>query len=172
MRLALALTLLLCAPAYAHEPAASHAHGHAAAGHETTPAAPVPVQRTEEGAVYGAALPEPTPAPVGIDTIAAKPEPLLGKSGAFSGRIAQVCQKQGCWMVLAGERGEYARVFMHEHSFSVPKDASGEAVVYGTLSESKVTAEEVAHLKKDGAAAPAARELRIDATSVLIRDAG
>jgi hypothetical protein len=163
MRLALALSLLLCAPAWAHEPSA---------GHENTPAAPVPVQRTEEGAVYGAALPEPTPAPVGIDTIAAKPEPLLGKAGAFSGRIAQVCQKQGCWLVLAGEHGELARVFMHDHGFSVPKDASGDAVVYGTLSEKRLSAGEIEHLKKDGAAAPAARELQIDATSVLIRDAG
>lgn len=167
MRTVLALSLLLALPAYAHDPAA-HAHG----GHENAPAAPVPVARTADGAVYGAALPQPAPTAIDIDAIAAKPEALLSTRGAFSGRIAQVCQKQGCWLVLAGEHGGYARVVMHDHAFGVPKDASGEAVVYGTLSESTPSAEEVAHLKQDGATEPAARELRIDATSVLIRGAG
>lgn len=162
MRIALALSLLLCAQAHAHDPAE----------HKNAPAAPTPVQRSAEGALYGAKLAQPAPAPVGIDAVAAKPDAALGRAGAFSGRITQVCQKQGCWLVLTGDSGEFARVFMHDHTFSVPKDARGEAVVYGTLGEKKLTAEEVAHLKKDGAAAPAERELQIEATSVLIRDAG
>jgi hypothetical protein len=132
----------------------------------------VPVQKTADGAVYGARLAEVAPAAVSLDSVVAKPEASLGKAGAFSGRITQVCQKQGCWLVLSADNGDFARVFMHDHAFSVPKDASGEAIVYGTLSEKKLSAEELAHLKKDGAAAPAERELQIDATSVVIRAAG
>ena len=107
-----------------------------------------------------------------MDLAASSPAAHIGKAGAYSGRITSVCQAQGCWLVLSGEQGEFARVLMHEHGFSVPKDARGEAVVYGTLSEKQRSAEELAHLAKDGAKEPAARELEIDATSVVIRNAG
>lgn len=164
MRLALAFSLLFAGTAAAHD--------HAAAGHEHAPGAPVAVQQTAAGAVYGAALPSaPAPA-VPMDVAAANTGAHIGKAGAYSGRITSVCQAQGCWLVLSGEQGEFARVLMHAHGFSVPKDARGEAVVYGTLSEKQRTPEELAHLAKDGAKDPAARELEIDATSVVIRSAG
>ena len=172
MPLALVLALTLpCGFALAHEPA----HGESAPamhGHERIPAAATPVQRVADGAVYGAALPTPASAAVSLDDVVARPDALLGKSGAFIGRITEVCQKMGCWLVLSAENGEFARVVMHDHAFGVPKDAKGEAVVYGTLGRKALSAEEAEHLKKDGAAAPAARELQIDATSVLIRGAG
>ena len=164
MRIALALSLLLAGHAGAHDhPSSDRSHATAAA---------TPVHADKAGSVYGAALPEHAPAPVAIETVAANTSAHVGRSGAWSGRIAEVCQKQGCWLVLTGEHGELARVFMHDHAFSVPKNASGAAIVYGTLSEKQLSADEVAHLAKDGANAPAARELQIDATSVLIRDAG
>jgi Domain of unknown function (DUF4920) len=165
MRFAVALCVSLLAGTAA-------AHDHAAAGHEHAPGAPVAVQQTTDGAVYGAILSEARPAAVPIDVAAANPAEHLGKAGAYSGRITSVCQAQGCWLVLSGEQGEFARVLMHEHGFSVPKDARGEAVVYGTLAEKQRSAEELAHLAKDGAKEAAARELEIDATSVVIRGAG
>jgi hypothetical protein len=164
MRLALALSPLFAGTAAAHE--------HAAAGHEHAPGAPVAVQQTADGAVYGAVLPETPPEAVPMDLAASSPAAHIGKAGAYSGRITSVCQAQGCWLVLSGEQGEFARVLMHGHGFSVPKNARGEAVVYGTLSEKQRSAEELAHLAKDGAKEPAARELEIDATSVVIRNAG
>jgi hypothetical protein len=164
MRMVLALSLLFAGSAAAHD--------HAAAGHEHAPGAPVAVQQTASGAVYGAILPAaPVPA-VPMELAATNAAAHLGKVGAFSGRITSVCQAQGCWLVLSGEQGEFARVLMHEHGFSVPKDARGEAVVYGTLSEKQRSAEELAHLAKDGAKDPAATELEINATSVVIRNAG
>ncbi len=165
MRFAVALCVSLLAGTAA-------AHDHAAAGHEHAPGAPVAVQQTTDGAVYGAILSEARPAAVPIDVAAANPAEHLGKAGAYSGRITSVCQAQGCWLVLSGEQGEFARVLMHEHGFSVPKDARGEAVVYGTLAQKQRSADELAHLAKDGAKETAARELEIDATSVVIRGAG
>lgn len=167
MRLAFALSLLLAAPAFAHDHADKAGHMH-----EAAMTAAKPVQTTPDGAVYGAKLPEATPSAVSLDSVVAKPDALLGKTGAFSGRITEVCQEMGCWMVLAADNGEFVRVVMHDHAFGVPKDAKGEAVVYGTLAEKTLSAKETAHLKKDGAKAPATRELQIDATSVLIRNAG
>jgi len=168
MRILLSICLIVSIGALAHDEASS-AKAH---GHEKAPAAAVPVQRTAEGAVYGARLPDSAPVPVRLDDVVARPAGMLGKTGAFSGRITQVCQKMGCWMVLGADNGEFARVFMHDHAFGIPKDATGEAVVYGTLDEKVWSQDEIDHLKKDGAEPPAARELRIDATSVLIRDAG
>jgi hypothetical protein len=164
MRTALLLCLLVSTSALAHEPVTE-----ASAGHERTPAAAIPVQRNGSGAVYGAALAENPRAPVSIEDASSNPSAHTGRPGAYSGRITEVCQKKGCWLVLAGEHGELARVFMHDHAFSVPKDATGEAIVYGTLSQKQLSAEEVAHLAEDGAGVPAERELQIDATSVLIR---
>ncbi len=162
MRLALALSLLLAAPAFAHDHAADHDKAKAVQ----------PVQTTADGAVYGAEWPQSAPAAIRLDEAIAKPDALLGKTGAFSGRITELCQKMGCWMVLGTDNGEFARVVMHDHAFGVPKDAKGEAVVYGTLGEKAMSEKEIEHLKKDGASAPAKRELQIDATSVLIRNAG
>lgn len=194
MRLALALALLVALPVAAHEhdahdhaamhaqaavevPAAGHDHAahaeHADHGKHEAALVAKPVAMTAEGAVYGAVLPASLPAILSLDAVVADPAPHLGKPGAFSGRITEVCQMQGCWMVLAAENGDFARVLMHDHAFGVPKDSGGgSAVVYGTLAEKILSDEEAAHLKGDGASAKAGRELQIDATSVLIRSAG
>ncbi len=166
MRILVLATVLFAAPAFAHD------HETAATGHEREPAAPVPVETTAEGAVYGAALPKDAPAAIGIDAAVKNPSAYTGKTLAFSGEITQVCRKKGCWLVLTGADGGYARVAMHDHAFGVPTTAKGSAVVYGTLSEKVFSAAEIEHLRKDGATAPAERELSIDALSVLIHGAG
>jgi hypothetical protein len=165
MRTALMFTLLLAGAAGAHE-------HEPAAGHERAPGAPVAVHADARGSVFGAALPKDLPTAVSIDRAAGDPKQHAGKLAAYSGRITQVCQKQGCWLVLSGDDGGFARVAMHDHAFSVPKDASGPAIVYGTLSEKINDQAEIDHLVKDGAKAPAPRELAIDAVSVLIPAAG
>lgn len=158
MKNVILLGLLLVTPAFADQAEDKH--------HEKATAS-VPVEQTASGNVYGTRMPEPMPAAVSIDTVAASVADYVGKPMAFSGRVTEVCQNSGCWVVLAGENGRYARVNMHEHSFGVPKDTSGPAVVYGTLTEKKLGADEIAHLKKEGSK-PAEVELHIDAVSVLI----
>lgn len=157
MRTLILLPLLACASAYAHE--------------EREPAPPVPVATTAEGKVYGAAWPAQAKT-WNLDAAADRVAALQGKPLAFSGRITEVCQKMGCWLVLSGEQGQFARVFMHDHGYSVPKDATGPALVYGTLTEKRLGATEVAHLVDDGAKPGSDRELQIDALSVLIRGEG
>lgn len=152
------LSLLISASAFADE----------GAGHHEKAFTATPVEMTDAGAVYGARLPASMPAAVSIDTASASVADHAGKQGAFSGRITEVCQKMGCWVVLTGENGQFARVTMHDHAFGVPKDSSGPAIVYGTLSEKTLSDDEIEHLKKDGAAKPALTELQIDAVSVLI----
>lgn len=90
----------------------------------------------------------------------------------FSGRITEVCQTKGCWVMLEHE-GQVARVMMKDHSFFVPKDARGEAVVYGTLSEKTLDEKMAKHLAEDaGRSEPVAlREYRIVALSIALPEA-
>lgn len=153
----------LAAQVQAHE---GHGHGSHAppAGHETTPAGPTPIATGNGGSYYGA--PMPKSAPQLISKVAEKPEAHTTAPQAFKGRITEICQNQGCWLVLE-DNGAFARVFMSGHSFSVPRDARSEAVVYGTLKVKQLDATEIEHLASEGSR-PQAQELQIDATSVWI----
>ena len=96
---------------------------------------------------YGKALPAIAPVPV-ADAVAAFDQ-HAGKPQRFSGRIVEVCQAEGCWMVLE-DNGQTARVMFKDHAFLIPKDSSGRAQVGGVLSRKELTPEQVAHLEEDG----------------------
>jgi hypothetical protein len=90
----------------------------------------------------------------------------------FSGRVVEVCQNRGCWMVLEDD-GHSARVTVPDHAYELPKDASGRAVVFGELTVKELdqaTAEHLAHDSADGKPV-ASREYRIAVQSVLLEDA-
>lgn len=75
-----------------------------------------------------------------------------GAPRLFSGRITEVCQAKGCWMMLEHE-GETARVMFGDHAFFLPRDTRGAAVVHGVLERKELSAEQVEHFRKDGASA-------------------
>lgn len=115
--------------------------------------------------------PMPEGEAVSIATAAANPADYAGKPGKFSGRITEVCQKKGCWVVMEQD-GHSARVMAKGESFAVPRDASGPAIAYGVLEQEPISEEHARHLvEDDGAKAPAARELRIVATAISLPDA-
>lgn len=99
-----------------------------------------------EPARYGAPLPDTAAVPVSAAVAAF--DRYAGKPQRFSGRIAQVCQAEGCWMMLE-DNGQAARVMFKEHAFLVPKDSSGHAEVVGVLSRKELTPEQVEHLRED-----------------------
>ena len=126
------------------------------------------VAMASEPATYG----EPLPADgkvVPISVAAADADAYAGVPHRFSGRITEVCQKEGCWMMLE-DNGEAARVIMKDHAFAVPKDARGSAEVHGVLSVKELTREAAEHLAEDSGrdVQPQERELRIVATGVRI----
>ena len=118
---------------------------------------------------YGKPLPTTKAVPVaeavaGFDKLAGTPQ-------RYSGRITQVCQAEGCWMMLE-DNGQTARVMFKDHAFLVPKDSSGRAEVVGVLSRKELTPEQVEHLKEDAkglAVSPV--EYRILAEGVEIESA-
>jgi hypothetical protein len=117
---------------------------------------------------YGAPIADDV-AVVPISVAAVDTDAYAGVEHRFSGRITEVCQKEGCWMMLEDD-GHAARVMMRDHAFVVPKDASGPAEVYGVLSVKQLTPEAAKHLAEDagGDAVPQESELRIQATGVRV----
>jgi len=128
-----------------------------------------PVAVVDGHSVYGAQMPAGEATIIG--TALGDVDTYAGKAQKFSGRITKVCQKKGCWMVLAdGE--SHARVMFGRDDFFIPKDSSGEAVVYGTLSAKVMSAATAKHLAEDEGKDPSeaveTREFQIIATSVML----
>jgi hypothetical protein len=133
------------------------------AGAPTAPAAPV-AKGYGEAFVDGPAVP--------VSAAIAAFEEHAGAPRRFSGRITEVCQAKGCWMMLEDD-GQAARVMFGDHAFSLPKDASGTAVVHGVLERKELTPAQVEHLAADSAKGIAAEpvEYRIVADGVRVAGA-
>ena len=122
----------------------------------------LPLAHASDARVFGAAMPAGEAQPIAKALI-----DLSGTARKYSGRIVEVCQAKGCWMMLEDD-GRAARVMMKDHAFSVPKDASGAAIVFGTLSKKTLDAATAQHLAEDaGRKEPVpTQEWRIEALSV------
>lgn len=108
---------------------------------------------------------------VATDIGAAVSAPDAGeRTGKFVGRITQVCQKEGCWLVIESD-GKAARVRTRDHAFVVPKDSKGTATVFGVLSPIEMSAKEAKHLSDDaGGKEVAPREWQIVASAIEIAE--
>lgn len=100
---------------------------------------------------YGKPLPQAAAVPVS-DAVAAF-DTHAGKPQRYSGRIGEVCQAEGCWMVLE-DNGRSARVMFADHAFTIPKDSRGRAQVGGVLSRRQLTPAQVEHLREDSRGLP------------------
>ena len=116
---------------------------------------------------FGAEMPggESTPLDLALADLAATGT----QPQKFSGRIVDVCEKRGCWAMLEAD-GQAARVTPRKHEFMVPRDARGEAVVYGTLTSVDLSEAADKYAKENpGKENPIPRqEYQIDATSVVL----
>lgn len=134
----------------------------------TALASPTPAWET-----FGADLPKDGVA-VPLAAALADPAAHLGQARVFSGRVVDVCQKKGCWVMLEDE-GQGARVLLGDHDFYVPKDVRGPAQVHGVLSRVELSAEAQRHTAQEtsGASVPDV-EYRIvaDGVQVLADDEG
>ncbi len=114
---------------------------------------------------YGAEVPAGPATPL-AQALAA---PQEGLTGVFSGRITDVCQKQGCWVMLEDE-GRTARVLLGDHEFFVPKDVRGPARVHGVLRRVALSAQAREHMAGESTRAGEVpeHEYRIIATGVQV----
>lgn len=78
----------------------------------------------------------------------------MESTGAFnrkvSVKIAEVCQKAGCWITFDDEKGGTVRVFFRDH-FTIPIEtaAGTEAILYGALVVDTLTVDFQKHLLDD-----------------------
>jgi hypothetical protein len=86
------------------------------------------------------------------------PASFTGKTVRLSGPVVDVCQKAGCWMVLA-DGANTMRVTVKEHGFAVAKDGAGALCeAEGTVVAEVVPKETVAHFAGESANAAAIPE--------------
>jgi len=94
------------------------------------------------------------------------------KPAKFKGRITQVCQMEGCWLMIESN-AQAARIKTKDHAFVIPKDSKGEAIVFGELKRVELKPDVAKHLAEDaGVSAPevlASSELQIIASSISIK---
>jgi hypothetical protein len=82
-------------------------------------------------------------------TLLDAPAQYVGQRVRVTGEVADVCQKKGCWMVVAdGERT--MRVNMKDHGFGVDRQSTnGQADIEGIVTQRAVDPEHAAHLASE-----------------------
>lgn len=121
------------------------------------------------GGVVAHGQPMPAGEAVPVSVAIADFDAHAGTPRHFSGRITEVCQAKGCWMMLE-DNGQVARVMFGKHDFFIAKDTTGSAVVHGVLERKELTPAQVEHFTDDSASGlPAASvEYRIVADGIEI----
>ncbi len=117
---------------------------------------------------YGADMPKGKA--VDIAKASQNVDAYAGKPAKFKGRITQVCQKEGCWLMIESN-AQAARIKTKDHAFVIPKDSKGEVIVFGELKRVELKPEVAKHLAEDaGQLEPvASSELQITVTSIFIQ---
>ena len=68
----------------------------------------------------------------------------------ITGKIASVCQKKGCWMMMETSDGQTMRVRFKDYEFFVPKDCAGKtAVIEGIALNDVTSVAELRHYAED-----------------------
>ncbi len=84
-------------------------------------------------------LSKPTP----IAALSAKPDQFVDKTVQVKGKITEVCQEMGCWMMIADKDGKAIRIKVKDGEIVFPKDAAGKtAIAEGKLVKIEMTKEQ------------------------------
>ena len=107
---------------------------------------PVDVDATHE--TFGAVV-DNAPSVISLERLMTNPEAYLDSPVAVETRVAQVCQKKGCFFI-AQEGAMAVRVSFKDYSFFVPTDISGKTVtLVGALVQRELSEEQASHFNSD-----------------------
>lgn len=107
-----------------------------------------PVARTADYETFGSTLDESV-AIVSLEEIAADGDRFVDETVRVVTRVAQVCQKKGCFFI-AQQGTSFVRVSFKDYEFFVPTDISGKRVtLVGEVIVRDVTPDEAAHYAED-----------------------
>ncbi len=103
--------------------------------------------KTEDGIIYGNDY-DPTMEVVAFADLISNPSDNNGKTVLVTGKVAEVCQEMGCWMIMS-DGTNTARV-LTDHKFFLPKDVAGNnAVVIGTFKVTEIPEGEARHYNEE-----------------------
>jgi len=111
-----------------------------------------PVEQTADSESFGAPLDESVPM-VALEELANDGGEYVGQSVRVVARVAEVCQKKGCFFI-AQEGSSVVRISFKDYGFFVPTDIGGKRVTFvGEVVAREVTVDEAAHYAEDLGAA-------------------
>ena len=94
------------------------------------------------------------------------PEKFVDQNILVEGKVADVCQKAGCWMVITDDNTTM-RVLMKDHSFAVDKSGTGSTCrIEGTVVAREIDPEFVAHLESESINVEAMPEKNVEGNIV------
>jgi hypothetical protein len=102
---------------------------------------------------------------------------LVDKPISVMARVAEVCKKKGCWMMITDGRHK-ARVTFKDYGFFVPRSLRGKRVMMeGVLTMSELSEGDARHYAEDAGKTKKEiarikgpqKELSFEATSVVVR---
>jgi len=135
MRLLISLSLLLAACAKSPAPAEAAA---------TAPETEAPAAAPQH---FGVAFTVEEVTPAG--DLLSDPAPWVDKTVRVEGRVTDVCQKAGCWLVITDDTN-HMRVRTKDHGFFVDKGATGAtSQVEGVVVALPLNPDEVAHFASE-----------------------
>ena len=115
-----------------------------------------------------------------VATLLASPAEYVDQTVLVEGEVVDVCQKMGCWMVIA-HQDQTMRIMMKDHGFAVAVDgAGGSSQIEGIVRKVEVDPETVEHFESESANVEAMPEhqatdsvvYQLEASSVRMRRAG
>lgn len=107
-----------------------------------------PVEQTANSESFGAP-PDESVAAVSLEDVVNNGGIYVGQSVRVVARVAEVCQKKGCFFI-AQEGSSVMRISFKDYGFFVPTDISGKRVTFvGEVVAREVTADEADHYAED-----------------------
>jgi hypothetical protein len=90
--------------------------------------------------------------PLTLATLLSHSEDYVGKTVQVKGKIAEVCQAMGCWMVLVNDAGQKLRIKVNDGEIEFPKNSVGKsAVAEGKFNKIVLNYEQAVAQAKDDA---------------------
>ncbi len=129
-------------------------------------------QDLPEGRDFGAGITLREVVPVSV--AAADPDAYADRPVLLRGRVTDVCQKKGCWTVLA-DGAQFVRVRFADYGFFVPKDIRGRtALVEGRVEAKTLSEAQARHYAEESGTAVdvdgPVREVGVLATGLRVLD--
>jgi len=94
--------------------------------------------------------------PTAISKLLEKPDQYVGKTVQVKGKITEVCQMMGCWIMIADDTGKAVKIKVKDGEIVFPKESAGKmAIAEGKFAKVDAAAEQAQAHANHGAEAQA-----------------